>query len=155
MRELTPDPLTAEAFAPFGRVIEAGEAAVKVDINEGHAVRYDALAEVDVADGGGRPVISLFRARRLEEAVVNPVVQPCAGGGSGDLEPALDVRRSELHVSRSSLERREQEARERARGHHHPTEIAVSRMNRDTARHIASNPVGPKPAPHESMSSRG
>ena len=70
MRELSPEPLTAEAFAPLGRVIEAGATAVKLDINEGHAVRYDALAEVDVADGGGRPVISLFRARPLGEFVL-------------------------------------------------------------------------------------
>src|SRR5205085_9628633 len=70
MRTLTPEPLTAEAFAPFGSVIEASDAAVKLDINQGHAVRYDALAEVDVADGGGAPVISLFRARRLRELVL-------------------------------------------------------------------------------------
>lgn len=70
MRELTPEPLTAEAFAPFGRVIEASDAAVKLDINQGHAVRYDALAEVDVADGGGSGVISLFRAQPLGELVL-------------------------------------------------------------------------------------
>jgi ureidoglycolate lyase len=70
MREMTPEPLTAEAFAPFGSVIEASDAAVKLDINQGHAVRYDALAEVDVADGGGLPVISLFRAKPLAELVL-------------------------------------------------------------------------------------
>ncbi len=70
MRELTPEPLTAEAFAPFGSVIEASDRAVKLDINQGHAIRYDALAEVDVADGGGVPVISLFRARPLGEPVL-------------------------------------------------------------------------------------
>jgi ureidoglycolate lyase len=70
MRELTPEPLTAQAFAPFGSVIEASDAAVKLDINAGHAIRYDALAEVDVADGGGMAVISLFRARPLGEPVL-------------------------------------------------------------------------------------
>src|SRR3954451_11979961 len=70
MRELTPEPLTAEAFAPFGSVIEASDAAAKLDINQGHAVRYDRLAEVDVADGGGTPIISLFRARPLAELVL-------------------------------------------------------------------------------------
>jgi ureidoglycolate lyase len=70
MRELTPEPLTAEAFAPFGRVIEASDEAVKLDINQGHAIRYDALAEVDAADGAGVPVISLFRAKPLAELVL-------------------------------------------------------------------------------------
>ena len=70
MRELTPEPLTAEAFAPFGSVIEASDSAVKLDINQGHAVRYDRLAEVDVADERGTPVISLFRARPLAELVL-------------------------------------------------------------------------------------
>ncbi len=70
MRELAPEPLTAEAFAPFGSVIEASDAAVKIDINQGHAVRYDRLAEIDVADGGGTPVISLFRAKPLAELVL-------------------------------------------------------------------------------------
>jgi ureidoglycolate lyase len=65
MRELTPEPLTAEAFAPFGSVIQASDDAVKLDINQGHAVRYDRLAEIDVADGGGAGVISLFRAKPL------------------------------------------------------------------------------------------
>jgi len=70
MRELTPEPLTAEAFAPFGRVIEASDEAVKLDINQGHAIRYDRLAEIDVADEGGAGAISLFRARPLEELVL-------------------------------------------------------------------------------------
>lgn len=70
MRELTPEPLTAEAFAPFGRVIEAWDAAARLDINQGHAVRYDRLADVDVADEGGTGVVSLFRARPLAEPVL-------------------------------------------------------------------------------------
>lgn len=70
MRELTPEPLTAKAFAPFGSVIEASDAAVKLDINQGHAVRYDRLAEVDVADEGGAGAISLFRAQPLAEPVL-------------------------------------------------------------------------------------
>lgn len=70
MRDLTPEPLTQEAFAPFGRVIEASDGAATLDINQGHAVRYDRLAEVDVADEGGAGVISLFRARPLGELVL-------------------------------------------------------------------------------------
>jgi ureidoglycolate lyase len=70
MREMTPEPLTAEAFAPFGSVIEASDDAVKLDINQGHAIRYNALAEIDVGDGGGVAVISVFRARPLGELVL-------------------------------------------------------------------------------------
>jgi ureidoglycolate lyase len=70
MPDLTPEPLTAAAFAPFGQVIQASDEAVKIDINQGHAIRYDALAEVDVADGGGVPVISIFRAKPLAELVL-------------------------------------------------------------------------------------
>jgi ureidoglycolate lyase len=69
-RELTPEPLTAEAFAPFGSVIEASDDAVKLDINQGHAIRYDRLAEIDVADEGGVGAISLFRARPLDQLVL-------------------------------------------------------------------------------------
>lgn len=70
MRTLTPEPLTAAAFASFGNVIEASDSAVKLEINQGHAIRYDRLADVDVADGGGTPVISLFRAKPLAELVL-------------------------------------------------------------------------------------
>lgn len=70
MRELTPEPLTAEAFVAFGRVIEACDDAVRIDINQGHAVRYDRIAEIDVAESGGTGAISLFRARPLEELVL-------------------------------------------------------------------------------------
>lgn len=70
MRDLTPEPLSAEAFAPFGRVIEASDKAATLDINQGHAVRYDRLADVDAADEGGQGVISLFRAKPLAELVL-------------------------------------------------------------------------------------
>jgi ureidoglycolate lyase len=70
MRELTPEPLIAEAFAPFGSVIEASDEAVRLDINQGHAIRYDRLADIDVADGGGTGAISVFRARPLGELVL-------------------------------------------------------------------------------------
>ncbi|MEA3060413.1 MAG: ureidoglycolate lyase [Sphingomonadales bacterium] len=70
MREMTPEPLTAEAFAPFGRLIEASDAAVKLDINHGHAIRYDRLAEIDVGDEGGSGAVSLFRAQPLDDPVL-------------------------------------------------------------------------------------
>jgi len=70
MREMTPEPLTPEAFAAFGNLIEASDEAVKLDINQGHAVRYDRLADIDVADEGGTPIVSLFRAKPLAELVL-------------------------------------------------------------------------------------
>jgi ureidoglycolate lyase len=114
MREMTPEPLTAEAFAEFGSVIEPFDAAVKLDINQGHAVRYDALAEVDVADGGGVPVISLFRAKPLAELVLRTFERhplgsqtfvPLSGGPylvavapAGELDPAeIRIFRAEPH----------------------------------------------------------
>jgi ureidoglycolate lyase len=65
MRALTPEPLSAEAFAPFGSVIEASDRALRIEINQGHAVRYDRLADIDASDGHGSGAISLFRARPL------------------------------------------------------------------------------------------
>ena len=70
MRDLTPEPLTAEAFSAFGSVIEASDDAVQIDINQGHAVRYDCLAEIDVSAEGGVGAISLFRAEPLAELVL-------------------------------------------------------------------------------------
>lgn len=56
------EPLSAEAFAPFGDVIEPADAQ-RLLINEGTTVRFHDLAAVDVGRGGGRPLISIFRAR--------------------------------------------------------------------------------------------
>jgi ureidoglycolate lyase len=60
-RRLPIDGLSRAAFAPFGDVIES-EGRAHFAINAGTALRFDDLAEVDVAAGGGRPLISLCRA---------------------------------------------------------------------------------------------
>ena len=54
--------LTRAAFAPFGDVIES-EGRDHYPINAGMAQRYHDLAEVDVIAGGGRPLISLLKAK--------------------------------------------------------------------------------------------
>jgi ureidoglycolate lyase len=54
-------PLTAEAFAPFGEVIQAAGHTPRL-INQGTCERYDDLAPVDVLADGGRPLISIFKA---------------------------------------------------------------------------------------------
>jgi ureidoglycolate lyase len=60
---LAVEPLTAEAFRPYGDVIEAGSAARRLRINEGTAERFDDLARLDLTAAGGRPLLSLFRAQ--------------------------------------------------------------------------------------------
>ena len=55
------EPLTGEAFAPFGDVIERADAQ-QLLINEGTTVRFHDLATIDVGCEGGRPLISIFRA---------------------------------------------------------------------------------------------
>lgn len=67
MRILTPEPLTAEAFAPFGDVIEPS-VATATPINYGWTTRFDALA--DVAVGDGRAIISIFRSKPLTPPVL-------------------------------------------------------------------------------------
>lgn len=59
---LTIEALTAEAFRPFGDVIEASDAARHFTINQGFAERYHDLARIDTAAEGGHTVVSIFKA---------------------------------------------------------------------------------------------
>ena len=59
-RTLVPLALTAEAFAPFGDVVEAGGAHQL--INDGTTRQFADLAAIDVAAEGGEPRISIYRA---------------------------------------------------------------------------------------------
>jgi ureidoglycolate lyase len=54
--------LTAEAFAPFGDVVEVTGRKFRW-INEDTCERFDDLAQVDVLAAGGRPVISIFKSQ--------------------------------------------------------------------------------------------
>ncbi|HEY3695790.1 ureidoglycolate lyase [Phenylobacterium sp.] len=73
MRLVVPQPLTPEAFAPFGDVIEASDQALPQVINHGHTRRYHDLAGLDVAEGGGRPIVSIFRGRPLAAPILKVV----------------------------------------------------------------------------------
>ena len=73
MREITPIPLTAEAFAPFGEVIEASDRARRMPINYGHGTRFHDLAGIDVGDGGGHAIVSIFRAKPLDPPILRIV----------------------------------------------------------------------------------
>ena len=59
-RTIVPEPLTAEAFAPFGEVIEARGAPDRI-INQGLCGRYHDCATLTAE--GGRPGLSIFDAK--------------------------------------------------------------------------------------------
>ncbi|NOG31868.1 ureidoglycolate lyase [Halomonas sp. TBZ9] len=59
MLELIAEPLTADAFAPFGEVIDARTSA-SFPINAGRTQRHHDLATVQTLGENARPLISLF-----------------------------------------------------------------------------------------------
>jgi len=59
------EPLSRDNFAAFGDVIEVG-AGTRISINDGTTVRHDDLANVDVAQDGGRPVVSIFESQPFD-----------------------------------------------------------------------------------------
>lgn len=58
---LAVQPLTKEGFAPFGEVLDTGDAEVRL-INAGTCTRFHALAAIETRGEGARAVVSLFRA---------------------------------------------------------------------------------------------
>ncbi|GAA5182570.1 ureidoglycolate lyase [Niveibacterium umoris] len=62
MSTLPIEPLTREAFAPFGDVIEASDAVRHFPINGGNTERYHDLARLDPG-GDGRIIASIFRGQ--------------------------------------------------------------------------------------------
>ncbi len=62
MLELTPEPLSAAAFAPFGDVIEASDAVRHFTINGGNTERYHDLARLEPGPAG-RIILSIFRGQ--------------------------------------------------------------------------------------------
>lgn len=66
---LKPEPLSLKAFHPFGDVIECATAAEKRDINYGNTIRYHNLARLDLGEGAGHPIISIFRSTPLPRPV--------------------------------------------------------------------------------------
>jgi ureidoglycolate lyase len=61
-RAIAVEPLTREAFAQFGDVIDA-DGLRAIAINQGFAQRWDGQANIDVARGGGAVNVSLFEAQ--------------------------------------------------------------------------------------------
>lgn len=64
MTHLEAQPITQEAFAPFGEVIATCGAVPDRTINQGQCERFHDLAALDFADG--RAGLSLFRSRAFE-----------------------------------------------------------------------------------------
>ena len=64
LRKLKVEPLTQEAFTPFGDVIETDQRPFRT-INNGTTHRYHSLAKVEIAHpaDGNRAVISIFRVQ--------------------------------------------------------------------------------------------
>lgn len=69
MRLLKPEPLTAAAFAPYGDVIEVGGARELRDINYGNTQRFHDLADLDLLQGGGKALVSIFRSTPLPRPI--------------------------------------------------------------------------------------
>jgi ureidoglycolate lyase len=68
------EPLTAEAFAPFGQVI-ATEGAHHYPINAGMTERFHDLAKVELAGDNARTLISIFRGRPYRLPLRLPLVE--------------------------------------------------------------------------------
>jgi len=63
---LQPQALTAEAFEPFGEVIQMHAGAQHFPMNGGKLERYYDLANIDVGvETGGRPVLSIAQCKRV------------------------------------------------------------------------------------------
>lgn len=60
---MEPEALSSKAFAPFGDVIQT-DGANNYLINDDRCTRFHDLAAIDVASGGGRPLINIFRTRK-------------------------------------------------------------------------------------------
>jgi ureidoglycolate lyase len=63
-RRLVVEPLTREAFASFGQVIET-DGAHHYPINAGNCERYHDLARIELGGVNPRPLISIFHARHF------------------------------------------------------------------------------------------
>lgn len=59
--KLTVEPLTQDAFAPFGDVISTQTARESFAINQGTTTRFHHISTADVEDEGGKAIISIFR----------------------------------------------------------------------------------------------
>lgn len=81
------EPLTKEAFAPFGDVLEIAGAPDKI-INQGLCGRYHDLAQIDIADG--KAGISLFKAEPRQFPITLDMVERHPQGSQAFLPMSFD-----------------------------------------------------------------
>jgi len=63
-RSLVAEPLTREAFAPFGDVIDT-DGAESFPINQGRTERFHALSRVELSGATDRGILSIFRGQPM------------------------------------------------------------------------------------------
>ena len=68
-------PLTREAFAPFGDLIEIDAGVKNFPINYGHTRRYHDLARLELSAQRGRPSVSLFRSQPLPSPIAINIME--------------------------------------------------------------------------------
>ena len=81
------EPLTAQAFAPFGQVLDTAGAPDKI-INQGMCGRYHDHAGIDIADG--RAGISLFKAEARSFPITLDMVERHPDGSQAFLPMSYD-----------------------------------------------------------------
>jgi len=83
--------LTAQAFAPFGDVIEAASARESYPINDGTAQRHHDITRVDCSAGDGHALVSIVTAqpRELPFDIVMLERHPLGSQAFMPLSPAL------------------------------------------------------------------
>ena len=67
MRRLTAQPISREAFAPFGWLIDAPSNAGTA-INGGSSQRFDGVTELALDAQGGKPCLAIFKAKARDSA---------------------------------------------------------------------------------------
>lgn len=70
MRAVRAEKLTSDAFARFGKVIEAADDVQSVEINSGTCLKYPKLAIPDCTMAGGQVSIHIYRAKPLDLPIV-------------------------------------------------------------------------------------
>jgi ureidoglycolate lyase len=73
--KLKPEPLTAEAFAAYGDVIEVANAKEIREINYGNTRRFHDLAGLDLTGQQGKALVSIFRSIPLPRPVPIKVME--------------------------------------------------------------------------------